>query len=202
MALDTANALVSLADAKTFLKITAASEDSVIESLINRASAWANDYTQRLLLSRDMTEYYDGDGTGELILNQYPVSELTNIYDDTNRVFGANTEIDVASDVILDGNNGIVRIWNNTQAFMRGILNVKVVYTAGYELAAVPASVQEAALYYIGYSYRRTRLDQKFGVSSETIGDRTTTFATDDIGQKAKMLLNPYRSERVFHSAI
>lgn len=48
--------------------------------MINRASIFANDYTQRLLLSRVNTDYYDGDGTGTLILNQYPVSTLSNLY--------------------------------------------------------------------------------------------------------------------------
>jgi len=114
MALDTVNALVSLADAKAFLKISAASEDTVIENMINRASAFANDYTQRLLLSRVNTDYYDGDGTGTLILNQYPVTALSNLYDDVDRAFGAGTAINVSTDVVLDNNNGLIMaVWRN-----------------------------------------------------------------------------------------
>lgn len=194
--LDTTNALVSLDDAKDFLKIATEESDAVVTSLINRASAWANTYTQRLLLSRALTEYYDGDGEEELLLRQYPVTALTNIYDDPLRAFGAGTAIDVAANVILDNEKGIIRLWNQAAAFNSGKANIKVVYTAGYALASVPESVKEAVLVYIGHAYRREYLDQKFGVSSETIGDRTTTYAASDIPEKAKVLLNPYRSER------
>lgn len=202
MALDTVNQLVSLSDAKEFLKITAASEDAVITSMVNRASHWANSYTQRLLLSRENTDYYDGDGTGVLTLNQYPVTALSNLYDDPLRVFGAGTAISVSDDVVIEGAYGIIRLWNNTQAFLKGILNVKVVYTAGYALASVPEPIKEAVLLYIAHSYRRGHIDQRFGVVSETIGDRTTSYSSDDIPQKAKTLLNPFRSERVYVGAI
>lgn len=196
MALDTVNALVSTDDAKAFLKIESESEDPIIEGFINKASIWANDFTQRLLLSRTLTEYYDGEGETELLLRQYPVTALTSLYDDTLRAFGAGTAIDIANNVVLDGEKGIVRLWNQAVAFNDGIANVKVVYTAGYALASVPESIKEAVLLYIGNLYRRQYQDQRFGVSSETIGDRTTNYSNDEFPAKAKALLNPYRSER------
>jgi len=202
MALDTVNALVSLSDAKAFLKISGATEDTVIENMINRASIFANDYTQRLLLSRVNTDYYDGDGTGTLILNQYPVSTLSNLYDDVDRAFGAGTAINVSTDVYLDVNNGIIRLLNNAVAFMKGIANVKVVYTAGHTLANVPASIQEAVLLYVGNSYRSQYLGQRFGATSEHVGDRSTTYSNDEIMGQIKNLLNPHRSERAFIYAV
>lgn len=200
--LDTTNALVSLEDAKDFLKISGESEDSIIESMINRASSWANSYTQRLLLSRTNTDYYDGDGTGTLILNQYPVTTLTSLYDDVDRAFGAGTAIDVSSNVVLDGNNGLIRLFNQAVAFNKGILNVKAVYTAGYTLATVPASIQEAVLLYVGNSYRSQYLGQRFGTTSEHVGDRSTTYSNDEAMNQIKALLNPYRSERAFIHAV
>lgn len=200
--LDTTNALVSLYDAKDFLKISGESEDSIIESMINRASSWANSYTQRLLLSRVNTDYYDGDGTGTLILNQYPVTTLTSLYDDVDRAFGAGTAIDVGSNVVLDGNNGLIRLFNQVVAFNKGILNVKAVYTAGYTLSAVPASIQEAVLLYVGNSYRSQYLGQRFGTTSEHVGDRSTTYSNDEAMNQIKALLNPYRSERAFIHAV
>jgi uncharacterized phiE125 gp8 family phage protein len=202
MALDTVNALVSLADAKAFLKISAASEDTVIENMINRASAFANDYTQRLLLSRVNTDYYDGDGTGTLILNQYPVTALSNLYDDVDRAFGAGTAINVSTDVVLDNNNGLIRLFNQAVAFNVGILNVKAVYTAGYSLANVPASIQEAVLLYVANAYRSQYLGQRFGATSEHVGDRSTTYSNDEIMNQVKGLLNPHRSERAFIHAV
>lgn len=200
--LDTTNALVSLDDTKDFLKISGESEDSIIESMINRASSWANDYTQRLLLSRVNTDYYDGDGTGTLILRQYPVTALSNLYDDTDRVFGGGTAINVTTDVSLDSNNGLIRLVNQAVAFNVGIANIKVVYTAGHLLSNVPASIQEAVLLYVGNSYRSQYLGQRFGATSEHVGDRSTTYSNDEIMNQIKNLLNPHRSERAFLNAI
>lgn len=194
MAIDTVNQLVSLDDVKAFLKVTSEDDDAILESFVNLGSAWANAYTERLLRSRVLTEYYDGDGDSELLLRQYPVSALSNLYDDVLRAFGAGTAIDIASNVVLDSEKGIIRLWNQAVAFNAGIANVKVVYTAGY--TAIPESIKEAVLLYIGNLYRRQYQDQRFGVASETIGDRTTNYASDGVPEKAKALLGPYRSER------
>ncbi len=196
--LDTANALVSVDQAKEYLKITSEEEDGIVENLINRASAWANDFTKRLLLSRSLTEYYDGEGGTELLLTQYPVTTVTTVHDDPLRAFGANTLV-AASDYYVDAEAGRVRLLNGV-AFLTGVASIKAAYTAGYALASVPASIQEAVLLYIGHSYRREHLDQRFGVSTETVGDRTTTFKDEPFPEKAKQLLLPYRSERALLS--
>ncbi len=198
MAWDTDNALVSLVEAKTFLKITATSENSVIEDFINRASIWANDYTGRRLKYRSLTDFYDGDGSNILSLNEYPIA------------FGVSSllidDYSVTSpDMIIDFPRGLIKLENGL-SFVKGFQNITVVYNAGYVIAPdsgipnLPETIKEAVLLYVGHLYRRQYADQKFGVQSETIGDRTTTYGTDDIVPKAKALLNPYRSERVLFS--
>ena len=197
MALDTANALVSLAEAKTFLKISASSEDSVIEDFINRASIWANDYTGRRLKSRSNSDTYDGDGSDLLLLRDYPLSGLlTDLRIDDGTYEGAPPSTN-SSDYTLNSQSGLIKLKNGV-LFVKGFQNVAITYTAGYTTA--PETVKEAVLLYVGHLYRRQYADQKFGVQSETVGDRTTTYGTDDIIPKAKALLNPYRSERVLFS--
>lgn len=199
--LDTANALVSLTDTKTFLKISETSEDALLESFINRASSFVNDYTQRLLLARVNTEYYDGDGTNTLILKQYPVTSIT-INDDVDRKFLSETELDITNNVIVDSTNGIVHLFNNEIAFDKGTLNVKVVYTAGYSLANVPASIQEAVMLYVGNAYRSQYLHQRFGRTSDRTGDASYIYSNEEIMTQIKNLLNPHRSERAFMYAV
>lgn len=196
MPIDTTNALVDLDAVKEFLKITSEEENGVLESLVNRASAWANRYTGRLLKSRAITEYQDGPcGSDHVILREFPVTVLTSIHDDPDRAFGASTQI-AATDLYLDSDNGTVELLNGVR-FLAGKASVKIVYTGGYAAGSIPADIQEAVLLYIGQAYRREYLDQKFGVSSETIGDRTTSYATQDAPPRAKALLDPHRSERV-----
>lgn len=192
MALDTTNALVSLAEAKTFLKISASSEDSVIEDFINRASIWANDYTGRRLKSRSNSDVYDGDGSDILLLRDYPVNAVTLF-----QIVDEPVPLIIYEDFSLNAENGIIKT-KNGRMITKGFQNVDITYTAGYTTA--PETVKEAVLLYVGHLYRRQYADQKFGVQSETVGDRTTTYGSDDIIPKAKALLNPYRSERVLFS--
>ncbi len=196
MALDTANALVSLAEAKTFLKISASSEDSVIEDFINRASIWANDYTGRRLKSRSNSDVYDGDGSDILLLRDYPLVSITDLRIDDGSYSGAPPQT-TSDDYTLNLPSGLIKLKNGV-LFVKGFQNVDITYTAGYTTA--PETVKEAVLLYVGHLYRRQYADQKFGVQSETVGDRTTTYGSDDIIPKAKSLLNPYRSERVLFS--
>lgn len=196
MALDTTNALVSLAEAKTFLKISASSEDSVIEDFINRASIWANDYTGRRLKSRSNSDVYDGDGSDLLLLRDYPLVSITDLRIDDGSYSGAPPQT-TSDDYTLNLPSGLIKLKNGV-LFVKGFQNVAITYTAGYTTA--PETVKEAVLLYVGHLYRRQYADQKFGVQSETVGDRTTTYGTDDIIPKAKALLNPYRSERVLFS--
>lgn len=192
MALDTTNALVSLAEAKTFLKISASSEDSVIEDFINRASIWANDYTGRRLKLRSNSEGYDGDGSDILLLRDYPVIGVSYF-----QIEGDPVPLNIFDDFSLNPESGIIKITNGSR-LTKGFYNVSVTYTAGY--TTPPEPIKEAVLLYVGHLYRRQYADQKFGVQSETVGDRTTTYGSDDIIPKAKSLLNPYRSERVLFS--
>ena len=192
MALDTTNALVSLAEAKTFLKISASSEDSVIEDFINRASIWANDYTGRRLKSRSNSDVYDGDGSDILLLRDYPVNAVTSF-----QIVDEPVPLIIYEDFSLNAENGIIKT-KNWRMITKGFQNVTITYTAGY--STPPETLKEAVLLYVGHLYRRQYADQKFGVQSETVGDRTTTYGSDDIIPKAKALLNPYRSERVLFS--
>ena len=192
MALDTTNALVSLAEAKTFLKISASSEDSVIEDFINRASIWANDYTGRRLKSRSNSDVYDGDGSDILLLRDYPVNAVTSF-----QIGDEPVPLIIYEDFSLNAENGIIKT-KNGRMITKGFQNVTITYTAGY--STPPETIKEAVLLYVGHLYRRQYADQKFGVQSETVGDRTTTYGSDDIIPKAKALLNPYRSERVLFS--
>lgn len=201
MALDTVNALVSLSDAKAFLKISGATEDTVIENMINRASSFANNFTQRSLLQRSNSESYSGDGTDILILKNYPVSSISDIRIDDGTYGGLAPDPTSSDDYVFERSSGIIKFKNGVVA-VNGFSNVSVAYVAGYTLATVPASVQEAVLLYVGNAYRSQYLGQRFGATSEHVGDRSTTYSNEEIMNQIKGLLNTHRSERAFIHAV
>lgn len=195
MSLDAAIALATVAEAKVVLKIPSGttSEDTVLEDLINRASAHANKHTGRQLLLARFTEFYDGDGSDELMLNNYPVGTLTSVHDDPLRDFAAGSLLVVDDDYILDAAAGIISAMSGHPAFLKGKATVKVVYTAGYALASVPHDLKEAVLMMVQHHYKRMYQDQRIGLASESIGDQTFTYSEEAIPKKAKATLDRYR---------
>jgi uncharacterized phiE125 gp8 family phage protein len=196
----TSTALIDVATVKEALKIPTAttSEDTVLGSMISRASILANKFAGRTFLQQTYTEYYDGDGTDTLMVNNYPIGAVTSLYDSTDRVFDSGSAIDVTDDVMIDADAGIVRLWNNAIAFNTGKANIKIVYTGGYALASMPYDIQEAVILIVQHQYRRIYQDQRIGLASETIGDHTMQYVEDWIPKKAKEILERYR---VKHSA-
>lgn len=194
MSIDTAIALVSLAEAKAFLQITASTQDTIVGDLVNSCSEWVNNFVGHDLLEADYEEYYDGDGTEELILKNFPVTELTLLNDDPQRAFAAPTAKNISADVMLDSGAGIVRLWNNGGAFFRARGNVKVTYSAGYDIDAMPYDIRLAVKKLVAFLYRASYAQPKMGIQTETTGDRTTTYFNEEILKDVAGLLKPYRT--------
>lgn len=117
------NAFLTVQDVKDYLKIEHNFEDTLIENLINRAT----DFLEKKVLfrgikARSYTETYDGEGTAELFLNNYPVTSVTNVSIDGTVL--NSTDYEVSKDT------GIIRFYG---LFPEGSSNVTVTYTAGYD---------------------------------------------------------------------
>lgn len=192
MAVDATIALITLAQAKTFLKVTASSEDSLLGDLINSMSYAAKSYCGVNFVQANYTEYYDGDGClDHLILRNAPLISVASMYDDLQRLFTSASLIST-DDYQLELGAGIVRLWNNRGRFSNGKGNIKITYSAGY--ASIPYDLQHAALLMVLHAYKRHYQDQRIGLVSETIGDRNMTYANEDIPKSAKSILDKYRN--------
>lgn len=193
MAIDLTVALISLADAKAFLKITAASDDGIIGDLVNECSSWVAGFIGRPLIQATYTEYYDGLGTSELMLRRFPVVSITSINRDDGRQFLSGTAIDVGANIMVDLASGIVRLWNNETAFYRGHGNIKVVYVAGWTLAQVPYAIQLAVRKLVLLMYHEAYVNQRVGVASESQDGRVITYLDEGMLKDVEHMLKPYR---------
>lgn len=194
--IDTANALVSLDDAKTFCAVDLSDDtyDDDITEFVNAVSVMFNTITRRSLLSRDHSEYHDGDGGAVLFLDNYPVSALTHLYIDPDRAYGAETEI-ASGDYALYADIGKVRLIS--QVFDKGPLSIKAVYTAGYELADVPADLRLACLDQIKFQFRKWKDNREAVISANLEGQSVTLREIKDILPSVKIVLDLYK--RVGH---
>jgi len=75
LALD-ANSLVTLANFKTYLGITVATDDTILEQAIDRASNAIRSFCGRNFVSATYREFYDSFGAHRLALKQNPVEKV------------------------------------------------------------------------------------------------------------------------------
>lgn len=169
--LDTDNALVTLGSVKSFVG-SADSEDELMQSIINQASWRANKETDRELLARAQTEYYNGDGSNLLITRNSPINSITAIYMDSDREFGSDTLVD--SDNYQIDPDTEAAIWFTGTVLITGIKVIKLQYNAGY--STVPWDLREAVIELILYWYKEI-MDKRIGVESRGIEGRSQSFS-------------------------
>jgi len=143
--------LISLQQAKDWLNISGTGNDVFLESLRRSVSDIIETYCQKPMITRQLTEYQDGSGVGNLQLHQYPAyvvldasfnpSNVT-LYVDTDRVFGSSTLIGSDSYYIRE-DEGLISLYNDESVFTPGIANVKIIYWAGFSRFEVLAGVND-----------------------------------------------------------
>lgn len=166
-----ANALTTLALAKTFLKIPAldVTQDAMVELCINASSQYIEGATDRKLKSQSYTELRHGRQNNILLLRQYPITAISELMIDSAGEFvDLSLVIDSDDYAISDDQNSILY----RGLFPNGYNNVRIKYTAGF--ATVPSDLEMACLWLVHFYYR-IREGQDIGRSSKAKMDESTT---------------------------
>lgn len=140
MAVDSDNALCSLANVKVFAGIesTDTTYDTLLEKCIDAASMFHNKQTDYDLLARTVTEYQDGLGHSQVILHQRPVSGVT-LYSDPDHTWATAITSTLYE---IWANEGILEITDTSLDI--GEMVLKITYTGGY--STVPADLEMSAI--------------------------------------------------------
>lgn len=166
-----ANALTTLAMARTYLKVPTATVDAaldtMIEFFINASSEYIEKETDRKLKSQSITELQHGRKSNLLLLKQWPVTAITSLHIDAQGVYGSDTLIDAAEYRIADDSNSLLLM---DQIFPNGYNNIKVVYTAGF--ASVPTDLEHACLWLVTW-YDSLRNNKDIGRPQKSKGDES-----------------------------
>lgn len=178
--------LVSLPDVKTLLGSTVPDDDNLIAELINRYSVLIETYLGRNVISRVYIEDYDGGGFDELFTNQYPITSISGIYNDTDWNWTADTLID--SDYYRKAQDGNSIIFTSDVTLGDYRENIRVVYTAGY--STVPEDIQMACIEEVARAFKNR---QEIGVTSKSLGDGSISYSAQGLLTKTTMVLDSYR---------
>lgn len=197
-----ADTLAELDDIKGYLNLTTEDDDVLLSDIIKRKNAHVKQYCQRDFLQATYTEYHSGGGPSillpfqypningmlALMLEQYPVSSITAIYDDVGRTYGADSLIDPDNYAIADPNNGIVEL--DGLSLCKGVKNIKVVYVAGYAASELPEDLKEAFIKLVVAEY----LDSKAGINAFKTDNGATR--QDTLKKEAYAVLDTYKKVR------
>jgi hypothetical protein len=140
---------------------------------------------QTFNLVEDETITLDGTGTDALLLPERPVTEIGAV------VEGDETLV-VGDDYVLNGQGVLLRKSTTTTAvWAKGRQNVQVTYSHGYSTNTLPRSVRAVALQIAARLFQ-----QKPGVTSESLGQRSVRFSTDsgsEVTKNEERILAKYR---------
>lgn len=189
------NALVDLNSAKLFVKIptSVTSQDSLMEGFINEASDLIEKYCNRKFRQKTITEVYDGGRTSEILLHQWPVTNVVNLWEDSEKLFPTETLIDPSDyRIVTDQDQEGISIEKLSGVFARGKGTVKVEYTFGYnDFSDVPSGLALACKRLIGYYFKQQQ-NEDFTETNKSKGDENVTLI-DGIPLAVTNILDNYK---------
>ncbi len=105
-----ANAIVSLADVKAYMRITSSSTDSLLETLIDAASTRIESYCDRNFIEQEYREFYNTNGQRRLRLRHFPVSQVTRLSTGSKQAFtvGGSISSDLRATVEVQDNKVVL----------------------------------------------------------------------------------------------
>jgi uncharacterized phiE125 gp8 family phage protein len=158
-------ALDTLANVKSLLSVTITLDDTMLGQLMDAAESFIQQHTGRDFEGGTYTETHAAGGPA-VFLSNYPVTAVTSLKVDPDRVFGSDTERDTTT-YVLHADRGVVESLNGPflQPYRKGSNDwpesVKVVYTTA--TGSVPSAVKQAFSDLIGHWYRLAKTNSDAG---------------------------------------
>jgi len=163
--------LVTLAEVKEHLEIIKTDQDSYLATLIERVTGYVEASTRRKLKSRAYTDQlYDGSGTPELRLKEWPVTAVAAISfldSQTATTWTAQSltyyTIDKATERTIVFRDGLI--------FPKDYQNVKLTFTAGY--TTLPVELANETLRFLTLLHRLKDKQLEYVDSVSAMGQTT-----------------------------
>lgn len=180
-------ALCSVAEAEDWLKLASATEDeeTTITLLINAVTARFENACGRQIIARALTTRLNGTGADHIFLPQWPVVSIDSLksleYDGTDYVVYDTSKLYISE-------SGRLQLLDQ-ESFIRGNLNVEVIYQPGW--ATVPDDVKVAALQWVA-DWWETWSKKREPIQSVSVSGQTTVFFNESIPKKVQAVVDLY----------
>ena len=157
---------VTLAETREWLRVDGTDQDTMIATLITAATEWAEGYTRRAFVDRDLDITFSNFPLVgvDLYLPFPPATALTALtYVDGD---GVAKVFDIA-DTTLEALTGLLRVNGDAvEDWPQSVFSVNALYTGGFgDAAAVPEEVKTAIKIAVAQMFE-IRVDQTFGAQA------------------------------------
>lgn len=176
---------------KRYLDVTDTDDDTLIGELIEGVEDLIEGFVDWEIFAGQVeyTEYHHGKSEKSVVLQRWPVVSVSALYDDLDRLFTDSTKVD-ADDYVVDTKTGIVAL-DGDLIFSNGNLNVKVVYTAGFEI--LPKAVEQVRREEVARIYHKAKQGGS-GIKNEKQGPYGVTWDMEALSKHSELILNKYRT--------
>lgn len=174
--------LTTVADFKTYLGITSATDDALIQRLVTSASKYIQSWLNRNFAIQSYVQQHDGNGSALQAFSTYPVQSVS-------EVLINGLAIPLSADQKQRGyffSDKFLYLAN--AIFTKGLFNVKITYTAGY--ATVPEEIAQACIELCALRYKERN---RVGEVTKNIAGETISFSQKDFPAGVKTILNNYK---------
>ena len=191
-------ALIQLEDVTETMQFEASeivSESGLFINLINRISARMETYCSRKFKVREYTEYQDGDGSPNVFTNQYPITTVSELWDDTEVLFTSINDQISSSDFLIYSEEGNIRLYNDETIFSKGHQNIKIIYSGGY--STIPKDLELACIDWVMTEYRRIK-DRTHSYMTKSAGGASSMIDLQAIPREVKTVLDSYKKPKIY----
>ena len=126
----------------------------------------------------------------KLFLNNYPITSITTVHQDSDRAFGSTTLVASTDYLVYADNRKLVGIGTSWYA---DIQTIKVVYVAGYAVGSIPEDLVNAVTMLVDF-WSKEYDAHRFGVTSTGTDTNRITYEKD-IPREIKSMLRAYKKE-------
>lgn len=174
--------LTTLPNVKSWLGLTANTDDTLLSRMVTALSQYIQTWLNRQIASASYAETRDGTGRNRLVFADYPVTAVSSVTVDGVPI-PASTGVTVPG-YFFDDKSITLRGY----VFTKGQGNVVLSYTAGY--ASTPVDLEQACIELIAFRYRER---DRIGHSSKSLGGEVVSFTIADFPVDVKTILNNYK---------
>lgn len=161
--------------------------EDVVEALISRVQKMFESYCDRTFDAATYTEYHDGNYQSKIITDQWPITTVSGIWEDSSWEWGSGSELDSTSYRTVHSRYIVL----NAGYFTKAPQSIKIIYTAGY--STIPEDLKHACVMEVVRLFRNFYKAEDIGTFGRTEGDVTTTYQTEDLLPAVKTILAKYR---------